>query len=87
MLPTDIMASMAIRFAVLLIIIFMVAAPLGQRRHQGQPAHPEQGVLLDAVTVYANVIANQGLVEAQRINVTLLREMLATTKRGSTPAT
>src|SRR5262245_63152637 len=35
-----------------------------------------QGVLLDAVTAYANVLANQGLVEAQRINVTLLRGTL-----------
>jgi outer membrane protein len=41
----------------------------------------EQGVLLDAVTAYTNVIANQSLVEAQRINVTFLRETLATTKR------
>jgi outer membrane protein len=39
-----------------------------------------QGVLLDAVTAYTNVIANQSLVEAQRINVTFLRETLATTK-------
>src|SRR5262249_17291803 len=39
-----------------------------------------QGVLLDAVTVYTNLIANQSLVEAQRINVTFLRETLATTK-------
>lgn len=33
-----------------------------------------QGVLLDAVTVYTNVLANQSLVEAQRANVTFLRE-------------
>ena len=33
-----------------------------------------QGVLLDAVTVYTNVLANQSLVEAQRANVTSLRE-------------
>src|SRR5262245_48979199 len=39
-----------------------------------------QGVLLDAVTAYTNVLANQSLVEAQRINVTFLRETLATTK-------
>ena len=39
-----------------------------------------QGVLLDAVTAYTNVIANLSLVEAQRINVTFLRETLATTK-------
>jgi len=40
-----------------------------------------QGVLLDAVTAYTNVIANQSLVEAQRINVTFLRETLGTTKK------
>src|SRR5262249_11822808 len=40
-----------------------------------------QGVLLDAVTAYANVLANQSLVEAQRVAVTFLRETLATTKR------
>jgi len=40
-----------------------------------------QGVLLDAVTAYANVLANQALVEAQRINVTFLRETLASTKK------
>src|SRR4249920_1755325 len=39
-----------------------------------------QGVLLDAVTAYTNVLANQTLVEAQRINATFLRETLATTK-------
>jgi outer membrane protein len=33
------------------------------------------------VTAYANVLANQGLVEAQRINVTFLRETLATTRK------
>src|ERR1041385_1111325 len=33
-----------------------------------------QGVLLDAVTAYTNVLANQSLVEAQRANVNLLRE-------------
>src|SRR5947199_9986182 len=33
-----------------------------------------QGVLLDAVTVYTNVLANQSLVEAQRVNVAFLRE-------------
>jgi outer membrane protein len=33
-----------------------------------------QGVLLDAVTAYTNVLANQSLVEAQRTNVTFLRE-------------
>jgi outer membrane protein len=40
-----------------------------------------QGVLLDAVTAYTNVLANQSLVEAQRINVTFLRETLGTTKK------
>ena len=40
-----------------------------------------QGVLLDAVTAYMNVIANQALVEAQRANVAVLREIQATTKR------
>jgi outer membrane protein len=40
-----------------------------------------QGVLLDAVTAYMNVLANQALVEAQRTNVAVLREILATTKR------
>jgi outer membrane protein len=40
-----------------------------------------QGVLLDAVTVYMNVLANQALVEAQRANVAVLREIQATTKR------
>jgi outer membrane protein len=40
-----------------------------------------QGVLLDAVTTYTNVLANLSLVEAQRINVTFLRETLATTKK------
>jgi outer membrane protein len=40
-----------------------------------------QGVLLDAVTAYTNVLANQSLVEAQRVNVTFLRETLATTRK------
>jgi outer membrane protein len=40
-----------------------------------------QGVLLDAVTAYMNVLANQALVEAQRANVAVLREIQATTKR------
>src|SRR3984885_3052752 len=40
-----------------------------------------QGVLLDAVTAYMNVLANQALVGAQRTNVTVLREIQATTKR------
>lgn len=40
-----------------------------------------QGLLLDAVTAYMNVLANQALVEAQRANVAVLREIQATTKR------
>src|SRR5882757_7067598 len=40
-----------------------------------------QGVLLDAVTTYANVLANQSLVESQRINLTFLRETLASTRK------
>src|SRR5258708_11529641 len=40
-----------------------------------------QGVLLDAVTAYMNVLANQALVEAQCANVAGLRERQATTKR------
>jgi outer membrane protein len=40
-----------------------------------------QGVLLDAVTAYTNVLANQSLVEAQRINVTFLKETLGTTRK------
>src|ERR1019366_5126125 len=40
-----------------------------------------QGVLLDAVTVYMNVIANYALVEAQRTNVAVLREIQGTTKK------
>jgi outer membrane protein len=40
-----------------------------------------QGVLLDAVTAYMNVIANNALYESQRTNVEVLREIQATTKR------
>ena len=40
-----------------------------------------QGVLLDAVTAYMNVLANQSLVEAQRTNVAVLHEIQGTTKR------
>ncbi len=40
-----------------------------------------QGVLLDAVTAYMNVMANKALYEAQRTNVQVLREIQATTKR------
>lgn len=38
-----------------------------------------QGVLLDAVTAYMNVIANQALVETQSVNVQFLRETLNVT--------
>src|ERR1700759_2231879 len=41
----------------------------------------EQGVLLDAVTAYMNVLANKALYEAQRTNVQVLREIQATTKK------
>ena len=40
-----------------------------------------QGVLLDAVTAYMNVLANKALYEAQRTNVQVLREIQATTKK------
>jgi outer membrane protein len=40
-----------------------------------------QGVLLDAVTAYTNVLANQSLVDAQRSNVSFLQETLAITNR------
>src|SRR6188768_80809 len=40
-----------------------------------------QGVLLDAVTVYTNVLANQSLVEAQRANVSFLQETLGITQK------
>ena len=40
-----------------------------------------QGVLLDAVTAYMNVLANQALVESQRTNVAVLREIQASTKK------
>src|ERR1700742_4263513 len=41
----------------------------------------EQGVLLDAVTAYMNVMANYALAEAQRTNLQVLREIQATTKK------
>ncbi|MBV9559031.1 MAG: TolC family outer membrane protein [Bradyrhizobium sp.] len=41
----------------------------------------EQGVLLDSVTAYMNVVANIALYEAQRTNVQVLREIQATTKK------
>src|SRR5882724_8155882 len=40
-----------------------------------------QGVLLDAVTAYTNVLANQSLVEAQRANVNFLRESQSITQK------
>jgi outer membrane protein len=40
-----------------------------------------QGVLLDAVTVYTNVLANQSLVEAQRAKVAFLQETLGITQK------
>jgi outer membrane protein len=40
-----------------------------------------QGVLLDAVTAYTNVLANQSLVDAQRTNFSFLQETLAITQR------
>ncbi len=40
-----------------------------------------QGVLLDGVTAYMNVLANQALVEAQRANVNFLKETLAITRK------
>src|SRR6202008_2767319 len=40
-----------------------------------------QGVLLDAVTAYMNVLAGQALVESQRTNVAGRREIQATPKR------
>jgi outer membrane protein len=43
-----------------------------------------QSVLLDAVTAYTNVLANQSLVEAQRSNVAFLKETLSITQRRLT---
>lgn len=40
-----------------------------------------QGVLLDAVTAYTNVLANQSLVDAQRANLVSLRETLEITRK------
>lgn len=40
-----------------------------------------QGVLLDAVTAYINVLGNQTLVEVQRANTNFLRETLGSTRR------
>src|SRR5258705_3198214 len=40
-----------------------------------------QGVLLDAVTVYTNVLANQSLADAQRSNVAFLQETLGITQK------
>src|SRR4051794_13281322 len=44
-----------------------------------------QGVLLDAVTVYTNVLANQSRVEPQRATVAFLQEPLGTTQNRPTP--
>jgi outer membrane protein len=40
-----------------------------------------QGVLLDAVTAYSNVLANQSLVQAQRANVAFLQETVGIAQR------
>ena len=40
----------------------------------------EQGVLLDGTAAYMSVLSNQSLVEAQRLNVTFLRQTLDTTR-------
>jgi outer membrane protein len=40
-----------------------------------------QGVLLDSVTAYTNVLANQALVEAQRVNIAFLRQTLSITQK------
>lgn len=40
-----------------------------------------QGILLDAVTAYSNVLANQALVDAQKVNVNFLRETLTITRK------
>src|SRR5215475_1405502 len=40
----------------------------------------EQGVLLDGATAYMSVLSNQSLVEAQRLNVTFLKQTLETTR-------
>src|SRR3984957_2492238 len=42
----------------------------------------EQTVLVAAVTAYMNVVADQTLVEAQRANVTFLRETLDSTQKA-----
>ena len=39
-----------------------------------------QGILLDTVTVYMNVLSNNALVEAQRANVAFLRQTLSMTR-------
>jgi outer membrane protein len=41
----------------------------------------EQSVLLDAVTAYMGVLANQTLVDAQKLNVGFLKETLDTTRK------
>jgi outer membrane protein len=40
----------------------------------------EQGVLLDGATAYMSVLSNQSLVEAQRLNLTFLKQTLETTR-------
>jgi outer membrane protein len=40
----------------------------------------EQGVLLDGATAYMTVLSSQSLVEAQRLNVTFLKQTLDTTR-------
>lgn len=46
-----------------------------------------QGVLLDAVTAYTNVLANQSLVDAQRSSVAFLRRRCRSRSGVSRPAT
>jgi outer membrane protein len=43
--------------------------------------HVEQSVLLDAVTAYMDVLSFQTLVEAQRVNLTFLRQLSETTRK------
>ncbi len=42
----------------------------------------EQTVFVNAVTAYMNIVADQALIEAQRSNVTFLRETLDSTRRS-----
>jgi outer membrane protein len=52
--------------------------------HSGREAlrMVEQTVFVAAVTAYMNVVADQALVESQRVNVTFLRETLASTHKS-----